>query len=358
MQSPATTRFDPPPLAVDGTTLWVLRRAFGPANAQTPAPSNPDQALVRAGVLGVAPRIADRTSQECLARELGAGGATAFAREARIALKATLAYDALAATLVQHALDLHHPVVFLKGYALHLAGHSSPGSRPVGDLDLLVGQQQAQPFHAALRQAGFETAVGGANEQHLPPLAAPGWGIVDVHYAIRGVCDESGTWIDAATALGGNGALEAISGGWVPGPSILAAHALAHAIEQHANNPRPYPLLRMVADLQDLLPGAAAWDAAMPSLATSLRPTLEEGEIESARDLVLSLTAGKVPDNPDESAGKLLAHFLAHAMNKEYRSSLRGDHLRHRLRQAHRRGTLLPYAGRKLLDLWRRIANR
>jgi len=356
VDEPAITRFDPPTLELDGVTLWVLQRAFGPPDLEVAPPADPGAAVACAGALGVATRIACRAAPLALARELGANLAAACEFQARKVLTATLAYDALASRVARHAAELDHPVVYLKGYALHAGGRATPGSRPIGDLDLLVPEDRARPFHDALRGDGFVAAQGAANEQHLPPLAAPGWGVVDVHFSMRGVCDPSGLWLDATRVLGAPGAAELRPGAWVPGPTLLAAHALAHAIEQHGTNPRPYPLLRVVADLQDLLPNTAAWEAGMPSLRAWLHPTLLPAEVEGARELTLALAAGRVPRDPDTGAARLLAHFVAHALDTEYRSSLGGEHLRHRLRQARQRGTLLRYAGRKLRDLWRRVA--
>lgn len=358
MPSSPANRFDPPPLQVDGLTHWVLQRAFGPVAIEAPSPPIPEQALSRAGALGLAPRIASRTPRDQLMQEIGVEPAGAFAAESRKALEATLAYDALAARLTQHATRLGHALVCLKGYALHAGGYARAGSRNVGDLDLLVAKNDARAFHTALQQAEFQAAEAPANEQHLPPLAAPGWGIIDVHYLVRGVCDEVGAWMDASAILRADGAEETAPGFWVPGPAMLAAHTLAHAIEQHANNPRPYPLLRMVADLLDALPDATAWEAAMPLLNQSLHPTLEPSEIQGARDLALTLSEGRIPSDAAGPGAKLLAHFLAHALDPEYRISLRGRHFRHRLKQARQRGTLLRYAGRKLQDLWRRPARR
>lgn len=356
MRQRSPTRFRPPPLDVDSSTRWVLRRAFVPPDLPLSASGPLDEALDRAGALGVAARIGDRTPADLLIRDLGQDAAAAFSLQTRRALEAALAYDALATALAEHAAAVGSTIVLLKGYALHAAGHATPGSRTIGDLDILVAEPFADPLHRALRQAGFHPAPGAGNEQHLPPLAAPGWGIVDLHYAMRGVCDASGIWLDAPGALAVGKPREVVPGCWAPDPLLLAAHTIAHGIEQHADSPRRYPLLRMIADLIDLLPGASAWTAALPELEDRLRTTVDPREIAAVRDLTLGLTSGSSPEELAAGARQLLAHLLAHALDYDYRTSLRGRHLRHRLRQARRRGTLLRYVSRKLADLWRHVA--
>ncbi len=356
MPNSLPTRFRPPPLDADRVTRWVLRRAFGPAYLPLAAPQQSDETLSRAAALGVADRIGARTDADLLTRDVGEETAAGFSRRARKAVEAALAYDVLAEDLAGHAAALGATIVLLKGYALHAAGHSTPGSRTIGDLDILVAEPIAEPLHRALRQAGFRPGPGSGNEQHLPPLEAPGWGIVDLHFSLRGVRGSSGSWSDSTAALAIGKPLEVLPGCWAPDPLLLAAHTIAHGIEQHANSPRPYPLLRMIADLIDLLPDDQAWSEALPQLEEKLQATLESSELEAARNLALGLARGSPPEDLPQGARQLLAHLLAHALDDDYRASLRRRHLRQRFLEARRRRTLLRYSSRKLLDLWRRVA--
>lgn len=355
MRQRSPTRFRPPPLDVDGTTRWALHRAFGPAALPLSPPKDAGEALGRAGALGVAARIGERTAVELLTRDLVEDGAMAFRRQARKALEAALAYEPLASTIAEHAALQGTPVVLLKGYALHAGGHAVPGSRTIGDLDVLVAESSVEALHQTLKAAGFRPAPGSGNEQHLPPLAAPAWGIIDLHYTLRGVADASGAWLDAAKVLSLGEPREISPNCWVPDRGLLAAHALAHGIEQHADSPRPYPLFRMIGDLIDLLPDDPAWTEALPRLEDHLRATVQPSEIAAARSLALGLTNGTAAEDLTASARVLLAHLLAHTLDLDYRVSLRGRHLRHRFRQARQQGTLLRYGSRKLLDLWRRL---
>jgi hypothetical protein len=349
-------RFDPPRLAVTPEIRWLLLRAFGPPEAECPPP-DAAAAVERAQRCGLAPRIAARAPVATIAAELGPE-APALARARRLAASHALAYEGVIDALSRVADAIPRPVVLLKGAALHGAGWVASGGRHVGDLDVLVDAAGVADFLAGLEAAGFRPSDGPRNEQHLPPLEAPGWGIVDLHDGLRGVSDAAGRWLDASGALAVGEALEVRPACWVPERRLLAAHVLAHALEQHAWSPNPYPLLRAVGDLADLLPDAAAWNAAMPEITGWLRDTLSGAELAAARELCLALRDGRPPEALADEPARLLAHFVAYSLDDSYRAGLRGRHRRHRLGQAWRRGTLLRYTGRKLSDWWRRAVTR
>jgi len=302
---------------------------------------------------GLAPRIAVRTPAAALQAELG-DLAAMLIEARRLAASHALAYESVIDALSAVADAIPRPLVLLKGAALHAAGWVALGCRHVGDLDALIDPAGADDFLAGLEAAGFQPSDGPRNEHHLPPLAAPGWGVVDLHDGLRGVCDATGRWLDASGALATGEPLEVRPGCWVPARKLVAAHVLAHGLEQHAWSPDPYPLLRTVADLLDLLPGPDDWSAAMPELAAWLRDTISGAELAAARDLCLALRDGRPPDTLAADPGRLLAHLVAYSLDDAYRAGLRGRHRRHRLGQAIRRGTLVRYAGRKLSDWWRR----
>ena len=348
---PQGLRFQPPALELEPEHRWLLLRAFGPADASSEG-IDPVTAWNLAGRCGVAPRIGARTARDRLELELG--GLAAEARSAaRMAGTHSLAYDDVAAAISAAARELDTPVVFLKGFALAAAGIATPGSRDVGDLDCLVDPEYARRFFDHLLGAGFRPAESDSNEQHLPPLQAPGWGNVDLHYALRGVGDSEGGWLSASQALAFGRPLEVRPGCWVPDRQLLAAHAISHALEQHSLSPQAYPLLRAIGDLIDLLPTEDDWCQASPRLTRWLETTVSATELEATRELCLRLGAGNLP-RPDSPAGLLLTHFLAHRLDDRYRAGLAGRNRRHRLRQAWQRGTLLKFLHRKVNDLRRR----
>lgn len=348
-------RFRPPEVTVSPETCWVLWRAFGAVDAEPPASFVPDLAFDEAARLGLAPRIAARVFRAELARQLGPAEAERFAAARRATASRALRYEQLAAELCEVAQELGIPVVFLKGLALQLAGYSPLGSRPFGDLDLLTPSGAAPGLWQALVDRGMRPAPGPANEQHLPPLESDVWGVVDVHFALHGLADPEGGWWTAESLLAA-GLVEptrAIAGGHVPARDVLAAHCLVHGIEQHGLAPGRHGLLRMLGDLQDLLPGADDWRLFLEARGGWLAPSLSLLELEAVHELRRALEAGRLPD-PGSVEGLLLRHLLAAATDERYRRSLRVRHLRWRLARARREGRLLRYMLRKLPRPWMR----
>jgi hypothetical protein len=139
---------------------------------------------------------------------------------------------------------------------------------------------------------------------------------------------------DDLEAAGALRPVDAAAGGTLRAPSrpVLLAHALVHGLLQHGWAPGAYPPFRMISDLIDLGLGGPDGDelleAALPWL-TARRdrgsgPGLDPGEARAARELCARLVEGRLPDPaaPPDSAGALLGHFLAGALNPAYRRSL------------------------------------
>lgn len=353
---PATGfRFRPPAVAPSPEALWALWRAFGATDADPPITFVAELAFDEAARLGLAPRIGSLLSRDELERQLGETEAGRFAAARRATASRVLRYEQLAAELCEVAQELGIPLLFLKGLALHLAGHSALGSRAFGDLDLLAPSASARLLWQTLVERGLEPASGEANEQHLPPLRSQVWGVVDIHFALHGLWHpDGGCW--TAEALFAAGLVEptqAISGGHVPAADVLAAHCLVHGIEQHGLAPGRHGLLRMLGDLEDVLPEADEWAAFLDRRGAWLAPSVSLLELEAVHELRLALERGREPE-PESVEGLLLRHLLAAATDDRYRRSLRFRHLRWRLRRAFQEGRLIRYMLRKLPGRWTR----
>ncbi|MGH9464670.1 MAG: nucleotidyltransferase family protein [Thermoanaerobaculia bacterium] len=341
-------RFSPPPLAISPATRWALLRAFGPP--ETPAPAvDPEEAWTQAALLDVAPRIGSRVAMARLSNELGESVAERFVAARRQTASTALRYEQLAADLVELATERKIPIVFLKGLALQLGGYCSPGERPFGDLDCLARAKEAHDLFGTLVERGFAPAEVPPNEQHLPPLAAPVWGAVDLHLALRGVWHPGGEWwtADLLLAEGRAQGLPTLPGAYLPDAEVLAAHALVHALDQHGLAPGRHGLLRMIGDAASLLPGQRDWDRFLAIAGPWIAPTVSAEELAAARELTLALAAGDLPADTT-FAGKLLSHFLATATDPSYGQRGRWHNLALRLRRAAERGGLVRYIRRKL----------
>lgn len=273
---------------------WVLARAFAAPPATAAPPADPAAAFALAHRLDLAPRIATRVPTATLEGELGSPLARSFTQERHRTIAGTVrllgALEHIAR--IAHTLDAQAPVVPLKGMAMVVAGYTGEGARGMADLDLLVPGGFAVRLAEALVADGFVASSRRRSEHHLPALAHPVHGAVELHDRVLGVqlgrlADSAGdaeagagagpggmTWSadrlgrrSANTAsLAAHGLLTAArttrtdlpDNVHLPRPQLLAAHALVHAIAFHGDAPRTYPTLRSLADLVDLLPHLTA----------------------------------------------------------------------------------------------------
>ncbi len=339
-------------MEISAAARWALLRAFGPAAAAAPA-VEPEKAWAQAAALGIAPRIGTRIASAQLIDELGERGAQRFTAARRATASAALRYEQLAADLGELAAERRIPLVFLKGIALQLGGYCSPGERPFGDLDCLAPEREARDLFRVLVERGFVPGRAPTNEQHLPALAAPGWGAVDLHFALRGVWHPSGEWWTAGRLLeeGLARPTPALPGTYIPDPDVLAAHTLVHGIDQHGLAPGRHGLLRMLGDLTRLLPGEQDGARFLSAARAWIAPSVSPEEAVAALALTRRLTSGEVTSGSEHAdpPGRLLRHLLAVATDEDYQHAGRWRNLRLRLRRAADRGALLRYIRRKLL---------
>ncbi len=346
-------RFSPPAGEPSAEARWLLAAAFGPALPALPGDADPGALAELAERLDLGARIASRPDAGRLPAAVGEDLARRFRGARRRAAAATLLYEAMAVRVAAAAAELELPVLFLKGFALHRAGISAPGSRSFSDLDLLAPAARAEALQRALVAGGFTALDSPPNEHHLPVLVDERAGAVEIHFRLWGVALAGGRWatLEDLEAAGLTAPAAGIPGrALLPAPDLLAAHALAHGLGQHGTRPESYPPLRLFADLADLLPDGPSWERFLAGPARWIEPGVSRAEVEASARLAGLLAAGRIPaDSGDEgAAARLLAHLLTGAADPEYRESLRLAHLAARFRQARRQGALSSYLARKL----------
>lgn len=320
-------RFSPPRVEASAALRWVLLRAFGPADAETPAAEGVFELASR---LSLASRIGSRHRGPRLGAEAGAEAARDFENEFRAVVAASLRFGLVARDLATASEELGTPIAFLKGVGLELAGVLEPGARQAGDLDVLVPKEQAAAFQTALLARGYRAGAASAYEHQLPALVHPCGAMVEVHRMMLGV---------RLAARGHSAALEDLRAArllnrlgdlpgqaFVPVPEVLAAHALVHGLVQHGYAPHAYPLLRVFADLVDLGLGVAN-GAARSRVETWLSRELHAGEVGAAARLAERLRAGDLrpleADPRRDGEAALLHHALAGVLDERYGESLR-----------------------------------
>lgn len=343
----AAIRFRPPSLEPPAELRWLLAAALAARWEPPPAADGGGRIAELAARFDLAPRIVARHGAEKLRRALG-DAAKPLERAHRGAVAQALASDRLAAEIAGHASRLDTEVIFLKGYALRRVAPGPAGLRPQADLDLLVSPRGARGLRDSLTAAGFRQAPVAANEQHLPPLLAPSGISVDLHFQLRGVTLGE-RWATAGELLAAGlctRLAELPGSAWSPSMRLLTAHLLVHGIDQHGFRPLDYPLLRMVADLIDVLPRDTA--AAPAGVAQWIAAAVSRQELEAACGLAHCLAGGELPARDGSGARLLLDHIVAGTLDPRYARSLRRRHTAGRLRTALREKHLARYLFRKL----------
>jgi hypothetical protein len=303
-------------------------RAFGPAESQPAGPVSGEEALALARRFDLAARIGGRHALGRLGSEVGGRTAAAFVLEhdrarARATLLGELAWDVAAA-----AQGKRMPVALLKFAALRETGRVADGLRGAGDVDVLAPPEQAGALVAALEARGFASAGFPAEDHQLPQLR-DGRGAVEVHVHVPGVRLAPDGLPATFGALLGAGLLEPVPSlpgeCFVPAPAALVAHAVVHALAQHASAPDGYAALRLVGDLVAL--GAhedprlvdAAWPLAQGEVTRD--------EVDAAVALAARLARGDEAlfsaSSSESPEGVLLRHFVAGRLDAGYAARLR-----------------------------------
>ena len=318
-------RFRPPPRDLPVEVRWALGRAFSGPQAPSEEEVDPLQARHWARVLALEPRIAHRASADDLDRDLGAEVAQQFLAIRRKVAMRGMNFLRLAHTVAEFGIESRMPVVLLKGAALLDGGFTALGSRDVGDLDVLVPPQDARLLAQLLASKGFRSEGGDKTSRHLPTLFHPSFGVLDIHVHIQDVYIRGGDPITAEGLLLSGLCRESqnIPGAYVPNPTVLAAHAITHAIVQHGCSPHMCPPLRMVGDLFDLSgQDPRRIDSLLEDGGRLIRRRVSERELQAVSDLCGALARGS-PDAHDGDAGALIRHAVAGTRDPAYQRSLR-----------------------------------
>ena len=316
-------RLAPPPLPADSALAWTLLRAFGPSAAAAPAGVDGGAAARLALALDLGARVASRVGPAALAAELGEAAADELVRRRRAVAAQGMRLLALAGEVAGLAARAGIRIAWLKFAALDAIGIEVVGSRAAADLDLLAAPEDAHELQRRLVAEDFVAAAGRRTDHHLPTLAHPERGAIEIHLALPGVRLAGGRRsADFATLLAA-GRLHPGSEprALVPDRPTLVAHLVAHALGQHALAPHGYPLSRVVADLSDL--GADEADLDSP-VAGWIAGEVAADDLRALLRLVGALNAGAaLRALAGERAGLWLAHIVAGALDPEYERSLR-----------------------------------
>jgi Uncharacterised nucleotidyltransferase len=323
-------RLAPPAVEIPAAVGWVLRWALGPGEGSPSTPLaeelDPPQIALWAQALGLAPRLAHswgrRVGEETLESLLGeAAGPLLAAR--RSALVDAARIGELQETVAGICGPSALAAVLLKGAALLASGRTAPGSRRSIDLDVLVPESAAPSIARGLEERGFSSASVDESRHHLPALAHPQLGVVELHTLVPGIL-VAGEPVTAERLVRTHlcEPSEAACGLQVPVAAFLRVHAAVHALGQHGLSPTVYPLLRMVADWIDLETGEGAGGASDRKRAEIVETRgLSNRELAAVGQLTRDLSAGRLPVEESDAAA-LVRHAVAGAADRTYHRSL------------------------------------
>ncbi len=141
----------------------------------------------------------------------------------------------------------------MKGVANLLAGvYADTGTRAIGDIDLLVAEEQLDQAKAALEAAGFRTLKDMREDMHIPPMARPG-DVAHIELHTRVHTGRVDALLGAAEMLaeatpGQAGDAQVL----IPSPTHRVLHNIIHTQIQDANYMRAGVSLRQLCDLVEL----------------------------------------------------------------------------------------------------------
>jgi hypothetical protein len=324
-------RFHPPPFEITPEIRWVLRRAFAEAPTENVSLSAPALAVRQARLLGLSCRIAHRNPAEVLEAELSSEVASDLKSDLQRAVASSLVHQKLYEIVIETAQKAGVTFAVLKGMALVASGVTAPGSRPFGDLDILVSEEDAEELSATFHQRDFKAAPIDDSAQHLPALWHPKYGVLEVHTFIPGISVEGsrearrGASLESLQAAGLCRAVPYHSQILMPDRGTLAAHSIVHALHQHGLSPVGYPFFRMPADVLDLSKGASGVDALLLKVSSLVEDSVTMTELVAVGELCEELAREEAPQSKKTTI--LLHHGLAGALDADYGAALKASAL-------------------------------
>jgi len=306
---------------LDPEVEWVLQRAFGPPE-WTPKREILGSRLANVSLqLDLASRISARHPRELIEREVGATAGHRF-REQYVATVARGALlDHALNELLRIAQTQNIACILLKYAALSRTGVLRVGSRAATDLDVLVPQARAREFQAHLLQHGYRDLGLSESSHQLAALQAPSGVLVELHLHVPLITLAHGQPFARAEDLQQAGLLtRSWDSALVPDSAVLAAHAIAHGLMQHAQAPHMCSPLKTFADLADL-------QVTTPDVVERARPylirTMTVDDLASVETLTRALQNGDLQLAMKGGPGVILRHALAGQLDRRYALCLR-----------------------------------
>lgn len=277
--------------------------------------------------LDVIARIVSRTPQALLVNEVGEHLAEVWANHKRGVTLHTLLLFGVLKDLDDLAARTGANLVLLKGLALICAGHASFGSRATADVDILVPRSARPRVQPALESIGPVATGPRLFEDQLQGRLHPSGVLVEPHLVLGHLSLDGSSGLGADDLASANRLVplvEPFPHLAAPQPTVLAAHLVAHAIAQHGWRPGGYPVLRVVADLQDLFQRQPPSRDDMRDIKQLTAGWVSAEEVRAVLELAGRLAAGESPGDlwSDAGRGRLVRHLVEVSLSRDYERSL------------------------------------
>jgi len=190
--------------------------------------------------------------------------AAAYRRSALRALQQKAELARLGRTMAESGIE----AMVLKGGAIAWRGWFDPALRPMRDLDLLVGPENAERAQQALRDLGYtgEEGPNESNDKHLPGLLSPRTGTaIEIHLHL--IEPEGSSGLDHDNAFRERAALRSLELPGiplhVPSDTDTLLHLILHGALDHQFNNGPLLVFDVAALLEHgTIDWAAFWETA------------------------------------------------------------------------------------------------
>lgn len=322
-ERPVRTRplgFRPPHLTLDAELEWVLQRAFGPPTWAASLHVSGQRLVDVALRLDLAARIGSRQPRRLLEQEMGTSAAHRLHEQYVASVARGALLDHTLGQLLDHAKICDISCIVLKHAALVRLGVLRIGARVASDVDVLVPHARAREFQASLEAAGYRDLGLPESSHQLPALQAPSGVLIELHVHVPLVTLAPGQPFARADDLVAAGLTIRSDGALLPDAAVVAAHAIAHGLMQHAQVPQVCSPLKTFADLADLrLIRPDIIDEARAYLAR----TMTEADLTNVQILSSALSAGDLALALKGGPGIILRHSLASQLDHRYAIRLR-----------------------------------
>jgi hypothetical protein len=200
------------------------------------------------------------------------------------------------------------------------------GLRGACDIDVLLNPSDAVRLHEELKRRGYSNKTPSHPTFHLPALADDQGISIEIHTSLPHVSLCPGKHSTQLQDLLDQKEVTHVSSdnqcALLPTRDFLFAHCVVHGIAQHGYTPKSYPLLRMLADVADLM--ALTPPPVRERVETWVAGRVSREEVNAVLSLHEALVRGQGTEawRRTDGTGRLLRHVVLGMLDTKYANGL------------------------------------